>query len=388
MNQLLHLAAKGNLIGFVLNAVDGTKIAADVSPGKGFTQERLKKLLPYLDQITEELCGPPEPPPSDDQGNERIPEQIANPKKLVRLVKKLMHAKEEGHSVVLDAGVQKDVVKNTIHELASHEEGLRHYVDPDARIMKCDGHDKHGYNAEVVVDNKHGLIVAADVTDENNDRRQLSPMVEQARDNTGKNATTTLADGDYLSGAQLEKVDNLGANVLVNDTAWTTGSKNPYHHSHFHYNAQEDHYVRPHGTILRFRREMPGREEGSVDRQYFCSFEQCPHKAKCTKSKKGRTILRSAYIDVLNKNRHNLKKEENKELLNRRKTIVESVFGHIKHNEGYRRWRVRGLAKVRSEWVLICISYNLKKMYRLWRDGVFTFPSECRIPACQTTNSI
>jgi hypothetical protein len=380
MKQLLRMAAKGNLLGFVLNAIDGTKIAADVSPGKGFTQKRLKKLLPHLDKITEELCGPPEPPPSDSDVNERIPEDIANPKKLAHLVKRLMKAQRKGQAVVLDAGVTKDIVKSTVHELASHEQGLSHYVDPEARMMKCDGDDKHGYNAEIAVDDKHGLIVAADVTDENNDRQQLAPMVEQALDNTGNNAATTVADGDYLSGSQLDKVEKLGAKVVVNDTSSKTADSKHYHISMFTYNTEEDHYICPHGTILPFRRKVAGRD-GSTDRQYICSFHECPHKNKCTKGKKGRTILRAAYIDVLKKNRHNLQDDENKKLLNRRKTIVEPVFGHLKHNQAYRRWRVRGLAKVRSEWVLVCIAYNLKKMYRLWQAGVFTFQPECMKPA-------
>ena len=53
-------------------------------------------------------------------------------------------------------------------------------------------------------------------------------------------------------------------------------------------------------------------------------------------------------------------------LLRQRKVIVEPVFGILKQVEGFRRWTVRGLENVRTQWALLCTAYNLKK---LWKAG-------------------
>ena len=50
----------------------------------------------------------------------------------------------------------------------------------------------------------------------------------------------------------------------------------------------------------------------------------------------------------------------------RRKVIVEPVFGQIKEARGFRRFLLRGLAAIRGEWWLICLTHNLLK---IWRYG-------------------
>jgi len=57
---------------------------------------------------------------------------------------------------------------------------------------------------------------------------------------------------------------------------------------------------------------------------------------------------------------------DGKALYARRKVIVEPVFGQIKEVRGFRRFLLRGLAKIRGEWRLVCLTHNLLK---LWRYG-------------------
>ena len=56
-------------------------------------------------------------------------------------------------------------------------------------------------------------------------------------------------------------------------------------------------------------------------------------------------------------------------LLRQRKAIVEPVFATIKQAMGFRRWTVRGLENVRTQWALLCAAFNLKKMYKHWAVG-------------------
>ena len=53
--------------------------------------------------------------------------------------------------------------------------------------------------------------------------------------------------------------------------------------------------------------------------------------------------------------------------LHKRRQIIERVFGHIKQHEGFRRWTVRGLEGVNTQWALICCAMNLRTMYARWR---------------------
>jgi hypothetical protein len=53
-------------------------------------------------------------------------------------------------------------------------------------------------------------------------------------------------------------------------------------------------------------------------------------------------------------------------LLRQRKAIIEPVFATIKQAMGFRRWTVRGLENVRTQWALLCTTYNLKKIYQHW----------------------
>jgi hypothetical protein len=48
-----------------------------------------------------------------------------------------------------------------------------------------------------------------------------------------------------------------------------------------------------------------------------------------------------------------------------RKAIVEPVFGQIKQARGFRQFLLRGLAKVRGEWALVCLTHNILKLHRI-----------------------
>ena len=53
--------------------------------------------------------------------------------------------------------------------------------------------------------------------------------------------------------------------------------------------------------------------------------------------------------------------EEGQALRAARSTEVETVFGHLKHNQGFRRFHLRGLNIVKTEWGLVSIAHNIQK---------------------------
>ena len=75
--------------------------------------------------------------------------------------------------------------------------------------------------------------------------------------------------------------------------------------------------------------------------------------------------------------RAKLETESGRAVYARRKTIVEPVFGQIKEARGFRRFLLRGLAKIRGEWRLVCLTHNLLK---IWRYGSgFVRGSRCAL---------
>ena len=63
--------------------------------------------------------------------------------------------------------------------------------------------------------------------------------------------------------------------------------------------------------------------------------------------------------------RRKLKTKAGKAVYAARKAIVEPVFGQIKQARGFRQFLLRGIAKVRGEWALVCLTHNILKLHRL-----------------------
>ena len=103
-------------------------------------------------------------------------------------------------------------------------------------------------------------------------------------------------------------------------------------------------------TLLRFKRDCQGCEVLHI----------------CSKSEKGRTIIINRNLEqFLKKARENLISPLGIEMRKRLSVDVETAFGNIKHNQGHRRFNLRGLEKVNSEFGLIAIAHNAKKLMKM-----------------------
>ena len=67
----------------------------------------------------------------------------------------------------------------------------------------------------------------------------------------------------------------------------------------------------------------------------------------------------------IEKMKHRLQTQEGKKIYAQRKSIVEPVFGVIKHVMGFRQFMLRGFEKAKGEWNLMCIAYNLKRLHTI-----------------------
>jgi hypothetical protein len=195
----------------------------------------------------------------------------------------------------------------------------------------------------------------------------LVPLVEQAQTNAGRpgSAALTVADGGYGSGSDITAAATKELHVLVTPREGTPARDNPYHARHFHYDPATQAVTCPQGRSLDFTREAP--QKGQRVRCYRCHHADCPVRDQCTRDQKGRRVIEiwphTAAVQAL---RARLASPEARAQLRRRGAIVERHFGQIKQHDGFRRWTVRGLEGVRTQWALINLAINLRALYRHW----------------------
>jgi hypothetical protein len=146
----------------------------------------------------------------------------------------------------------------------------------------------------------------------------------------------------------------------------TSASANPklglFDKRHFRYDATKDVYICPAGAELtfRFRREENGRSL-SYYRARGCGG--CPLKKQCLRHQGVRTITREPHEDLMEAMASRMRAQPEKFAL--RKELVEHPFGTIKRGFGYEHFLLKGLEKVRTEWSLITLAYNLKRVLKL-----------------------
>ena len=100
-------------------------------------------------------------------------------------------------------------------------------------------------------------------------------------------------------------------------------------------------------------------------RVYACKdCPGCPLSQECldAKAKRGRTVTRDGHEPARERMHAKMRSDKGKETYNRRMHIGETPFAVIKGILDVRRFLLRGLEKVRTEWRWVCTAYNLKKL--------------------------
>lgn len=346
--RAVKVALDQGMVGMVLHAVDGTKIAADVSKQGGCHRSDLKKLWSGVDEALREMERQVEAGEEGEAGEYRLPEELRDARRL------------------------RQAIDESISRLDEVEREHLHPTDEDARMMRGGGKKEFAYNAQVVVDEASGMIVAEEVVNNETDHHCLVPMLEEVESVVGQTAEETVADAGYASGRELVRAEEREYGVVVNlsKSVNPRGEDQEFHSSRFTYDAGRDICICPLGKELTFERTKSGRWGGYDLRVYRCrSFRGCPMREECSRDKRGRMIEIGPYHGAVMRQRLKQQDEKKRALLKKRGSIVESVFGIIKQVMGFRRWTVRGLEKVQTQWALVCTAYNLRKLYGAWRSG-------------------
>ena len=342
----VKVAAAQGLIGMVCHAVDGTKLRAVASRRTTAHREDLEKVLARVEEELEKMEAEIEAAELEPGGDYRLPEGLRE--------------KEDLRRAILE----------TLGKMRWAERAHLNPQEPQARLMPCDGRQDPAYNAQAVADAQAQIVVAAEVVNGESDNAQLIPMREEVEANLGKVAETTVADGGYVSGEQLREAEARGQAVVVAAGVETGGpQRGEYHSTKFTYDEAGNEVICPRGERLRFEgiENKGGQREV---RSYRCqSYEPCPVRVLCSKRRDGRRIEISPQYGALQRQRAQRQDPRYLTLMRQRSGLIEPVFACIKQAMGFRRWTVRGLDKVRTQWALLCTAYNLKKLYQHWAQS-------------------
>jgi transposase len=246
-------------------------------------------------------------------------------------------------------------------ELAEAPDGQISLTDPDARAMATNGKGTGlvGYNVQAVVEAKHHLIVAHEVTNQGHDRAQLANMARQAKDATGAPELTVLADRGYFSGEEILACEQAGATPYVPKPI-TSGAKaaGRFGKQDFVYSPEQDAYRCPAGEVL--GRRMTTIENGQTLHRYWnlSSCRTCALKLQCTPAKE-RRITRWEHEDVLETMQRRLDRAPH--AMRIRRQTVEHVFGTLKAWMGATHFRTRRLKNVAAEMSFQVLAYNLTR---------------------------
>jgi transposase len=329
------------LFGSELLAIDGTKIGAVASRKQVITPKSLAKKRAALERkIAEHLAAMDE---ADQQ--ERPPEAAVD-------VAKALAALRQRH-----AALQRQA-----EELADNKLSQLVLTEPDAKLMRTPNHGHQvAYNAQTVVDAKHKLIAAFDLTNEGNDQRQLHPMAEQGKEALKVESVTVVADTGYSNGEHGERCakDSITAVVPRAETVNTEGEQY-FSRDRFTYDAASDSWQCPAGQTLSVGKVSHTEQKKDYWNAKAC--QACPLKPQCTRAAK-RTVVRSFHEDA--REAMHQRAMSDPKWMKQRRELAEHPFGTLKWLMGDPRFLVRGLRKAKAELALGVLSYNLKRVINI-----------------------
>jgi transposase len=324
--------------------VDGSKIRANASIKNTWTKEKCQKFLKKIDRRIETIL--------DECEAIDIKEQ--NQPSLVKLNKE-----------ITDKQSLKTKVQAILKELKQDDKKSMNTIDKECtRINSVQG-SHAGYNVQTVVDEKHGLIVNADVVSENNDVNQFANQIEQANETLGKKCNTACADSGYANTEQLKQIDQQDIKVIV-PSQRQASKKEPeeFDKEQFNYNSAKDCYICPQGHRLIYKGNDGKTKRYKITKSSICW--QCPCFGKCTKSLAGRQINRLVDEEVRLKLEAQYLQPESQAIYKLRKQKVELPFGHIKRNLGVKDFLLRGIDGVKAEMSVLATCFNMARMISIF----------------------
>jgi len=328
--QMLVMAKVMGMFKLGKVSLDGTKIKANASKHKAMSWGYANKLEEQLRREVQELLRRAELADAEEEPEIDIPDELARREDRLAAIKK---AKEEIERRAQErfeseqAEYEKKLEKRKENEdktgqktrgrtpkppeAGPQDKDQVNFTDEESRIMPSSDGFVQAYNAQAAVDIDSYLIVENHITQQPNDKQEIEPTLKQLTELEGSlgKPDGLLADTGYFSEGNVKRCE---ANEIT-----------------------------PYISDSRERHNLPWDER-------FKSVPPCPEDA-----------------DAVTEMAHRLRTSEGKAIYAKRKSTVETVFGIIKEVLGFRQFHLRGLDSAQGEWNLVCMAWNLKRMYAL-----------------------
>jgi transposase len=389
--QVVLMLANEGLITLKNIYTDGTKIEAQagrytfvwgnsIKTNKAKMLTQLEELWKYAQSIDNDDEPNPEPSEFKEISKEVIEKTVAK-----------IDAKLSGNDKASSKSKAKlrYIKNNFVTNLEKYEQqeailGERNSyskTDTEATFMRMkedhmqNGQLKPAYNTQISTENQ--IIVNYTMHQNPTDTKTLKPHLEEFEQTYGEEIfnelETITADAGYGSEENYDTLEDKGITGYVKyNTFEKEQDKNyqkkhkPFSKENLYYNQEEDYYVCPIGQKMHKTHQSQKTTEAGY-KQNLSHYQAqkcqgCPLRSQCFKAKGNRSIERN----------HNLERHKQKttELLlseigiqkrKQRSADVEPVFAQLKHNNGFRRFSLKGIKKVELEFGLMAIAHNLRK---------------------------
>jgi transposase len=333
--QTLRLCQRAGLVGLGALALDGTKLRANASRHKAMSYERMVKAEARLEaeiamiranvrallEEAEAVDAEEDERYGRDRRGDELPDDLRRREQRLRRIREAKQALEEEaraaetarRSELEAAGKKPRRPPNGRDPFRPKPRAQRNFTDPDSKIMKtADGAFHQCYSGQAVVDSTAQVLVAAELSDEAPDARQLEPALEQLTENLEAIDAELPADATLSADAGYFSEDNIRITSACG--------------------------LDPHIATGRFKHSEPQPPAPRGPMPKNATPKQ--RMARKLRTKKGRSVY------------------------SQRKAIVEPVFGQIETVQNGRRLLLRGQQAARSQWRLTCAVHNLLKLHR------------------------
>ena len=389
--QVVLLLAERGFITLDVEYIDGTKIESKankytfvwrktVEKNRAKLQEKIRVLLQQIDEVIAQDKA------AETEAAEFTPETLDS---LIGELKEALAAEPEPSDK--ERKKRQREKKKQIKELEKHRDKLDEYdsrleqmgernsmskTDPDATFMRMkedamnNGQTKPGYNLQIGTENQ--FILDFGLFQTPGDPLTMIPFYASFHNRYGRLPQIGVADSGYGSEENYRFMEEAGIEAYVKYNWFHREQRmhyepNPFSSQALYYNADGDYYICPMGQHLeragtsRTKTESGYVSESAVYKAQRC--EGCPLRGSCFKAKGDRIIeVNHRLNEYRRKARERLTSEEGIRHRGRRCIEPEAVFGQMKYNMAYKRFRHFGMDKVNMDFAFFAIAFNLKKM--------------------------
>ena len=389
--QLVIILAEKGFITLDVEYIDGTKIESKANKytfvwRKSIEKNRAKlisKIKTLLQQIDESIA-------QENAEQENV--QSFTPSDLMNIAEELNRSLEqEPAPQTKQQKEQHNKRKKQIKQLKEHAQKLGEYdekqrimgdrnsyskTDHDATFMRMkedamnNGQTKPGYNLQIGTEDQ--FIIDFGLFQNPGDTFTMIPFCNSFQSRYGRMPHIAVADAGYGSEENYRFMDESGIEAFVKYNWFHREQRmhyepNPFSPQSLYYNADEDYYVCPMGQHMKRIGTSTSKTESGYITESACykaqRCEGCPLRGSCFKAEGDRIIeVNHRLAQYRRKAKERLTSEEGIKHRGRRCIEPEAVFGQIKYNMAYKRFRHFGLDKVTMDFAFFAIAFNIKKM--------------------------